>query len=237
MNFKVLLIAAAFASVRLSANAEIDPANKTPLTVKNLPYSGEEVFTTTRTSADGKISKQVHRENVSRNSAGSVRREYLKPGKSTDGKPGILFVEIHDEATRHSIHLDPATKTETVTSVRWSKRAYAIPVFRPYGVAPTPGAIDLGSRTIDGLSLSGSRTTTVFPAGTVDKDQPVTSTEDTWYSPDLKLIVLKETHDTLGNSSVDLIKISGQTEPDISLFQAPADYTVSTANVTKVIFK
>ena len=90
----------------------------------------------------------------------------------------------------------------------------------------------LGSRTIEGVSATGTRTTRIIDAGSVGNDKPIVSVSETWFSPELKMTVLTETDDgQSGHTTMKLINIV-RTEPMAQLFQVPSDYTVKDSNPT-----
>ena len=85
----------------------------------------------------------------------------------------------------------------------------------------------LGTQTMEGLTVEGTRVTTTFPEGVMGNDRPFTTTSETWISHDLQLTILSRTSDPRnGETTMKLTNIS-QGEPDISLFQVPADYTIT----------
>jgi hypothetical protein len=82
------------------------------------------------------------------------------------------------------------------------------------------------TRTIEGVLVEGTRYTTTWPVGTQGNDRPITSTNETWMSPELKVVILSERNDPRsGEQTQKLINIS-RSEPDPSLFQPPPDYTI-----------
>lgn len=84
----------------------------------------------------------------------------------------------------------------------------------------------LGDKTIDGISVTGTRTTNTIPAGTIGNDRDLVVTRETWYSPDLKLVIQSTQSDPrFGETTYSLTNIQ-RNEPDASLFQVPAGYTV-----------
>jgi hypothetical protein len=84
----------------------------------------------------------------------------------------------------------------------------------------------LGSRTIEGVSATGTRTTRIIDAGSMGNDKPIVSVSETWFSPELKMTVLTESDDgQSGHSTMKLVNIT-RTEPVAQLFQVPSDYTV-----------
>jgi hypothetical protein len=85
---------------------------------------------------------------------------------------------------------------------------------------------DLGTQNIEGVSAQGTRITRTIPAGAIGNEQPITITTETWYSPDLKVLVMSKTDDPrMGETTYKLTNIV-RSEPDASLFQVPDDYTV-----------
>lgn len=85
---------------------------------------------------------------------------------------------------------------------------------------------DLGTQNIEGVAAQGTRTTRTIPAGTIGNDLPVVITTETWYSPELKVLVLSKTNDPrMGETTYKLTDIQ-RAEPAASLFQVPDDYTI-----------
>jgi hypothetical protein len=92
---------------------------------------------------------------------------------------------------------------------------------------------DLGHQTIEGLTATGTRTTTVIPAGAIGNEQPIRVVSEQWYSPDLQLLVLTKFSDPRsGETTFRLTNIS-RAEPDRSLFAVPPDYTVKESKIQR----
>jgi hypothetical protein len=91
---------------------------------------------------------------------------------------------------------------------------------------PQTSTESLGTQTIDGVLTQGTRMTHVIPTGTVGNDGPITTTTDTWYSPDLQLTLLTVTTDP--RSGVQTMKYANfsRAEPDPSLFLVPSGYSI-----------
>ena len=86
--------------------------------------------------------------------------------------------------------------------------------------------VPLGTRNIEGVSATGTRTTRTINPGTMGNDKPIVSISDTWVSTDLKVTVLSETDDGQeGHSTMKLVNIV-RSEPSAALFLIPADYKV-----------
>jgi hypothetical protein len=85
---------------------------------------------------------------------------------------------------------------------------------------------DLGQQVIEGVAATGTRTTTVIPAGSIGNEQPIKIVSEQWFSPELKVLVMtKHSDPRTGETTYRLTNIS-QAEPARSLFEVPADYTL-----------
>jgi hypothetical protein len=103
--------------------------------------------------------------------------------------------------------------------------------YRDRGVAgDAPGADakteSLGDKAIDGIPVTGTKTTNTIPAGTIGNDKDLVITRETWYSPDLKMVLQSTQIDPrFGETTYSLTNVQ-RSEPDSALFQVPAGYTV-----------
>jgi hypothetical protein len=85
----------------------------------------------------------------------------------------------------------------------------------------------LGTQTIEGVSAEGTRSTITIPAGEIGNTLPLEIIDETWYSSELQINVMTKHRDPRsGENTYRLTNIS-RSEPDRSLFEVPADYTVS----------
>jgi hypothetical protein len=83
---------------------------------------------------------------------------------------------------------------------------------------------DLPADSIAGLEVTGTRTTQVVPAGSMDNDRDFTVIAETWISPELKTTVRRMTSDPrTGTVTTELSNID-RSEPDPALFKPPAGY-------------
>jgi len=84
----------------------------------------------------------------------------------------------------------------------------------------------LGSKYIEGVNATGTRTTRIIDAGSQGNDKPIVAVTETWFSPELQMVVLTESDDgRSGHNTMKLVNIT-RTEPVAQLFQVPSDYTV-----------
>jgi hypothetical protein len=88
------------------------------------------------------------------------------------------------------------------------------------------GKTDLGSQPVEGVPAQGTRITRTIEAGQMGNALPIIITTETWYSPELKVLVTSKSSDPrIGDTTYKLTNIQ-RAEPDPSLFQVPADYTI-----------
>jgi hypothetical protein len=85
---------------------------------------------------------------------------------------------------------------------------------------------NLGTQIIEGIPAEGSRHTTTWSVGAIGNDRPITNTYETWKSPDLKEIILSKSDDPRSGESTNKLVNIDRSEPDPSLFEVPAGYTV-----------
>jgi len=89
----------------------------------------------------------------------------------------------------------------------------------------------LGLKNIDGVPVTGTKTTTNIPAGTIGNDKDLVITRESWYSTDLKLVIRSTQSDPrFGETTYSLTNIQ-RGEPDPILFQVPAGYTIDRPHV------
>jgi len=85
---------------------------------------------------------------------------------------------------------------------------------------------ELGSQTMEGVQVTGVRTTHTIPAGEIGNDRPISIVTEVWTSPDLKTIVYsKRTDPRMGEQTFQLTNIV-RSEPDASLFTVPPDFKI-----------
>ena len=225
-------------------------------TVAGAPYSAQAVTERLQTLADGNRIEQTTSGSVARDSQGRVRRDEGLPAlTSTNGDTPHLVLLIDPVAGIHWT-LDPQTKTAVkmpFPQIKTPDPGALLPPpppgaektwFVSTGDAAGPGPhlqiitknqsspdsnvskVDLGTQTIEGVAAQGARITRTIPAGAIGNEQPLVITTETWYSPDLKVLILSKTSDPrMGETTYKLTNIQ-RAEPPADLFQIPADYSI-----------
>jgi len=84
----------------------------------------------------------------------------------------------------------------------------------------------LGTQTMSSVSATGTRMTRTIPAGAEGNSQPIVSVHETWTADDLKVpVMVKSSDPRFGTSQTQLTNVI-RAEPDPTLFQVPAGFTV-----------
>lgn len=86
---------------------------------------------------------------------------------------------------------------------------------------------DLGSQTMEGVQVSGVRTTRTIPQGEIGNDRPITIVTEVWTSPDLKTIVYSKRSDPRMGEQTFQLKNIVRNEPDATLFTVPPDFKIA----------
>jgi hypothetical protein len=85
---------------------------------------------------------------------------------------------------------------------------------------------DLGAQTMEGVLVTGTRTTKTIPAGQIGNEKPISIVVEVWTSPELKTVVMSKRSDPrMGEQTFRLTNIV-RAEPDASLFTVPTDFKV-----------
>jgi len=202
--------------------------------VTGAPYSAVRTTTHVETLANGATITHTSQVKEARDSSG---RTYFAtvPDPAEGARGARSFVRVFDPVNRESITWSSTSKQATVMHLpdpsQFQARGMAA------GASHGPGRFrgnsadakteDLGSKTLNGLVVNGTRTTRVIPAGAQGNSEALTVTHETWVSADLKLEVERiDTDPRFGTTTVEVSNIN-QAEPNAALFQAPAGFTVN----------
>ena len=206
--------------------------------VKGAPYSGQAVTQFTQTLADGSHIQRTTTASVARDSEGRTRREQTigAIGALTTSAQSGKTVFIHDPVAGSSYVLDPASHTarqnkqvRMFTPESSNAGDSTQPATRTHmrGSTAQVKTEDLGTQTMQGLTVQGKRITRTIPEGQIGNDHVIQVVTETWYSPDLQVTVMSKTDDPRMGESVYTLTNVNRAEPDASLFQVPADYKVT----------
>jgi len=195
--------------------------------VQGAPYAAQAVTQFTQTLANGDHIQRTTTASIARDSQGRTRteRSFGAIGALSAERGGARTVMIFDPVASKSYVLDAQSHTARSTQIpaaRSSETQHA----RPERSSASAKIEDLGTQVIQGVSAQGKRTTRAIPAGKEGNEKEIDIVTETWYSPDLQVVVMSKTSDPRFGESVYQLNAITRAEPDPSLFAVPADYTV-----------
>jgi hypothetical protein len=88
--------------------------------------------------------------------------------------------------------------------------------------------VSLGTKTIQGVTVIGTRTTSTIPVGKMGNQQPIVISFERWYSPDLLINVMTVRSNPFTGKTTFMLTNLKRGEPDASLFTVPSDYKMMT---------
>jgi hypothetical protein len=186
--------------------------------VPNLSYTAQIVETDVET-ANGTRVRQETKVFEARDSQG---RTWIESFQSNNmDRP--MVVNLYIPLRRQFIQLFPSQKMARVTTFPGTG---PIPIHRNLHVVKTRTET-LPGRTIHGIYAVGMRTTQVSPPH--DGHGPdVVNVQETWISPDLKMVVFSKDTSTDPDSDQITTEIRrlDRSEPNPALFEIPADYKI-----------
>jgi hypothetical protein len=190
------------------------------------PFSADEV--TPRTLSPNLKIDVPSTSRVYRDSAGRTRVDVAFPRGRVAPPPIAVIIDpiagitysLNTETKIARQFVYPPVPALPATDDPWKP-----PTVRPATPIPEPSKVEtLGPQQVAGLLAEGRRITTVFPATAHSIEQE--SVVEIWYSQELQMMVLQQTHTTaLGDSTTRLENID-RSEPDPLLFRLPSDYTI-----------
>jgi len=201
-----------------------------PNTIVGEPVSFSIQSEIKQTLADGtRIDRKSSINRSFRDVQGRTRLEVYRNTKTPgSGEQVLIEVIVTDPIAQTGYSLNPEDHTAHQISHPAPRIAVA-PVLAQPGSAPVrpiPGVELLGTQTMEGLLVEGTRTTRTIRAGATGNDRPVTVVTERWVSAELHLPVLtKITNPLTGDQTIRVFNIDSS-DPDPSLFEVPPDYTI-----------
>jgi hypothetical protein len=203
-------------------------------TVTGAPFSANFSTESTQTLADGNQIQHSSTGSIARDTQGRTRREMTLPAIGA-------FAVVNGESLSHVVFLrDPVADTRYVLEEDKKiaqqlpqpsvKGAFRDKEFRnPEAAAKKSEVVTtaLGTQTIGGISAQGTRYTRTIPAGEIGNTKPIVIVNEKWYSPELQMVVMTKRNDPRSGDTTFQMTDIQRGEPAASLFQVPADYTIS----------
>lgn len=201
------------------------------------PFSATEERRSVQTLGDGTEISNSNSTLIYRDSQGRTRTE---PDAANEvlaavGVKTAAAIQITDPVSKFTITLNPISKVA---------RRMAMPERTDFTSSTMPAGTvvraarggrgasnniteeDLGPHSLNGVVATGRRSTLTIPQGTIGNNRDIHVVNERWYSDDLQMLVKTVNSDPrFGEDTYELTSIS-RDEPDPSLFQIPAGYTV-----------
>lgn len=152
----------------------------------------------------------------------------------TQGDVGFATTTIMDKVTAEKKASAEARTASTFTYVTRTDGA-AVGEFAYAGAVTRKNVTreDLGEQLMEGVMATGTRTTTVIPAGAIGNEQPIQIVSEEWMCRDLGILVMTKHSDPRSGETTYRVTNINRAEPDPSLFQLPADYKVQQSTIKR----
>ena len=141
-------------------------------------------------------------------------------GTGGSAEASTFFLKLKQEAEASASGQTPEIATQKSLIMMDKTKA------ETFGEATEVNTEDLGTQTMEGVLVTGTRTTKTIAAGQIGNEKPISIVIEIWTSPELKTVVMSKRSDPrMGEQTFRLTNIV-RAEPDASLFTVPADFKV-----------
>jgi hypothetical protein len=193
--------------------------------VKDAPFSAEIVTENTRRLFDGSTVTKQSTGAIFRDGAGRTRRE--QPLDVINGFPVFgennqpqKLIFINDFAAKTHYFIDPNRKIARINPL--PENPPPMPEFEP-----KDGKTELlGTKTLEGVRVEGTRTTIEIPVGQIGNDKPLQIVTEKWFSPELQIVVMSRHVDPLAGEHIFRLVNIKRGEPSADLFTVPRDFKI-----------
>jgi len=213
-------------------------------TVKGAPYQADMTSESTQTLADGNRIVNKTTSSFARDGEGRTRREI--------GPDSHKMIMIDDPVAGVHYMLDPRERTARKMKIPSGGPTWTLPDRAPGAAAetfevrtPAPGQVmvnrqvirmsgdssnvkteQLGKSTMEGVAVTGTRTTMTIPAGEMGNERALTTTSEVWTSDELQTAISSKRSDPrMGDSTMRVTNLR-RGEPARYLFEVPSDYKI-----------
>ena len=217
--------------------------------VQGAPYSATITNESVQTLADGNRIVQTSSGTTARDSLGRTRQDAPLPpigNMAPADAPHLVFLQDPVSQASYTLNLTDKTAVKNPSNAGMALPALSTSVaFSGAMIAKAPSQTvaiqshaiqipdegqaqteDLGSKTMEGVTVTGVRTTHNIPAGQIGNDRPLNIVTEVWTSPELKTVVYSKRSDPrMGDQTFQLTNIV-RAEPDPSLFAVPSDFKI-----------
>jgi hypothetical protein len=191
--------------------------------VEGIPFSATEEIRNEMPLGDGTVDIKRTTVVLARDVRGRIHNERrsLVP-EHFRGTPHLQEVYLFDPQTRiDTMYVPGSYLARQIQRPERTENAGRSAV-----VNPDVKIEDLGTATINGIFVRGTRRTTTLPARASSTGVPIAIINEAWYSEDLQInIQIRHTDPRTGTETVTLTNIV-EAEPDATLFEIPDGYRI-----------
>ena len=193
--------------------------------ITGAPFSAEIVIEDTRRLFDGSTVTKQTKGAVYRDKEGRTRREqpidniggFAVVGE--DGAPQkLVFINDFPGKTHYFLDLN-----------RKIARRNPLPDGRPPFAEKEPKDAkteSLGTKTMEGITVEGTRTTFEIPVGQIGNDKPMQVVTEKWFSSELQVVVYSRHVDPIAGEHIFRLVNIKRSEPSADLFIVPNGFKI-----------
>jgi hypothetical protein len=189
----------------------------------NAPFSATVNTEWTRSLENGATMVVKNHRLIARDAQGRIfqERRFLVPERDGQSNSRLTQTEVADPVTHTAAYCNPY---EHMCELRFYG-VPATPAVRPVGPSPDGTSNltrdDLGTQTVNGLQIVGTREVLTVNGSLVGTDRPLSITKEFWYSRRLGLNLVTKRMDPRNGVELFTLTDINLTEPDPSLFVLP----------------
>ncbi len=198
--------------------------------VPGAPFTGTVEILAKEVLEDGSTYTRHGTAHIARDSRGVIYNE-MRQMEPPDfkGEPPLLSAHIFNPQTRLNTFLNPFTRIARQSVWQQPPNIPNDPMASfyvdDYGAYPQTSQ-DIGTETVAGLVLHGTRKQHTVPAKGSGTGADVTVTDDYWYSEDLKVFLVLRHNDPRTGEQIVAVTDADRKEPDKTVFAIPAKYKI-----------
>ncbi|HTW46958.1 MAG TPA: hypothetical protein VMD92_03355 [Acidobacteriaceae bacterium] len=207
--------------------------------IPNAPFTATLATEWARPAGDGATITLVNQRQLARDANGRLyEQRWLLVPKGGNVRSRMNWIQIADPNQRMLYNCNVATQVcDLLTWNAAPDLAAATPPPPMNGpLRGNRGTIEtesLGTRIIAGIETTGTRVTTVWNAGVMGNDAPVTQVRETWRSAPLAVNLLSIRSGPLIGTQTFTVTELDPNPPDPSLFEVPAGFAVRDQRETR----
>jgi hypothetical protein len=153
----------------------------------------------------------------------------MAKGRVREDKIGESFTVVTSHGAGHRTGGEAGLKSRPVEVTGFKGAGSGGFGFVMSSSGKTPGTATteaLGEQMIGGVPATGTRTTTVIPAGKIGNQLEIKIVSEQWFSEDLQVLVMTKHSDPRSGETTYRLSNISRAEPGAGLFEVPPDYTV-----------